>query len=268
MAKKICYLLPVSLFLWSGIIFAANWVFFAEGNNPPYGNCDTYVDQDSVVKNGNDVVFWEQDILDKIDQTGGKKYFFKIEAVTSNPRQYRLLEYDIDDTYGKVIYFNTTPAKFNPVNQRYDQEIDFALRCAKAEQDAGQKSMGFDYVYQSGFYLRKVRGTVKDPQGLWQALLLLQPPPGARGGYGLIGNDSLRRQAPGSGLRQLGKIARQYLTFDFFYVMQPPGFKEIGVQSGKFTSLNTLNDTTLGWVFFDLRPKFEADLKKFLNLTP
>jgi len=57
-------------------------------------------------------------------------------------------------------------------------------------------------------------------------------------------------------------VARQYVTFDSLYVEQPPGFDQIGVQSGKFTKVDQLNDTTLGWVFFDLRAQFEADLKK------
>lgn len=130
------------------------------------------------------------------------------------------------------------------------------------------KYMAFDYEYHEGPYLRQLRGIVKDPQGLWQALLPLQPPPGARGSYGLIGDDSLLGQEPGYGLRQLGKIARRYLTVDFIYVVQPPGFWDLGIQGGAFTSIEALNNPTLGWVFFDLRPKFEADLKKFLNLVP
>jgi hypothetical protein len=74
----IALLLLVSLFFLSGTVFAVNWVYFAKGNNPRYGNCNTYVDKDTVVKNGNNVTFWEQDILDNVDQSGGKKYLFRI----------------------------------------------------------------------------------------------------------------------------------------------------------------------------------------------
>ncbi len=125
----------------------------------------------------------------------------------------------------------------------------------------------FDYDYQSGRYVRRARGTVVDPQRLWQALRPLQPPPGARGGYGLIGDDDLLGREPGFGLRELGGIARRFITFDSIYVVQPPGFSHIGVQEGVFTSVDALNDTTLGWVFFDLRPKFEADMKQRLNMA-
>ncbi len=128
--------------------------------------------------------------------------------------------------------------------------------------------MPFNYQYQSGPYVRRMSGTVKDPQGLWLALLPLQPPPGAKGGYGLIGDDELLGQYPGFGLTQLGRIARRYLTFETIYVVQPPGFSDIGVQEGIFTSAGALNDVTLGWVFFDLRPQFEADLKRLLGVTP
>ncbi len=129
-------------------------------------------------------------------------------------------------------------------------------------------TLPFNYEYQSGPYVRRMSGCVKDPEGLWQALLPLQPPPGARGGYGLIGDDGLLGQYPGFGLTQLGGIARRYLTFESIYVVQPPGFSDIGVREGIFTNADALNDVTLGWVFFDLRPQFEADLKRFLMIAP
>lgn len=141
----------------------------------------------------------------------------------------------------------------------------------KAGQDTGNVKYGalrIDCAYHEGPYIRIVHGTVKDPQGLWQALLPLQPPPGARGDYGLIGDDNLLGQESGFGLRQLGSIARRYITFDAVYVEQPEGFSVIGVQSGAFTSVEAMNDTTLGWVFFDLRPKIESGLKKYLKLDP
>ena len=141
----------------------------------------------------------------------------------------------------------------------------------KAGQDTGNVKLGtlrIDRAFHEGPYVRIVHGTVKDPQGLWQALLPLQPPLGARGDYGLIGDDNLLGQESGFGLRQLGSVARRYITFDAVYVEQPEGFSVIDVQSGVFTSVDAMNDTTLGWVFFDLRPQIEADLKKYFNPLP
>jgi hypothetical protein len=123
-----------------------------------------------------------------------------------------------------------------------------------------------NYNYQSGQYIRRVRATVNNPWGLWRALLPLQAPLGAKGAYGLIGDDRLLGQSPGFGLIQLGGIARKYITFESVYVVQPAGFRRIGVQKGVFTNVDEMNDVTLGWVFFDLRPKFEADLKQMLDL--
>ena len=138
------------------------------------------------------------------------------------------------------------------------------------EAEDGLKSLGalaqgsvviVNYAYRAGQFVRNIRGTVQDPMGMWRALLPLQPPPGARGGYGLLGDDRLLGGDPGFGLRQLGRVTRQYVSFNYIYVVQPSGFERFGVQEGVFTSVNDMNDATLGWVFFDLRSKFEADLK-------
>jgi hypothetical protein len=145
------------------------------------------------------------------------------------------------------------------------------IKCSSDGGDYSSQHGGmlhFDYEYQMGPYIRSANGTIEDPQGFWLALSPLQPPPGARGGYGLLGDDGLLGQAPGFGLRQLGRIARHFITFDSIYVVQPPGFSDIGIQEGVFTSAEELNDITLGWVFFDLRPKFEADLIQRLQITP
>lgn len=128
----------------------------------------------------------------------------------------------------------------------------------------GAGKLHFSYEYRQGQFLRRATGTVKDTRGLWNALAALQPPPGAHGGYGLIGDDSLLGKEPGYGLRQLGLVTRRYVTFNILRVEQPSGWEQIGVQSGTFTNVDQLNDTTLGWVFFDLRPKFEVDLKSRL----
>ena len=89
----------------------------------------------------------------------------------------------------------------------------------KFSNDGGDSSsqqgaiLHFDYEYQMGQYIRIANGTIIDPQGFWLALRPLQPPPGARGGYGLLGDDRLLGHAPGFGLQQLGSIARHFITF-------------------------------------------------------
>jgi hypothetical protein len=128
----------------------------------------------------------------------------------------------------------------------------------------GDKKLHFDYSCNSDPFVRIMSGTVNNPHGLREALRHLRPPFGAHGDYGLLGDDNLLGKEPGYGLRQLGRVARKFLSVDSVYVVQPSGWwNKIGVQSGTFHRMKDLNDTTLGWVFFDLRPKFEADLKKF-----
>jgi hypothetical protein len=131
--------------------------------------------------------------------------------------------------------------------------------------DAGAR---FDYDYRSGSFVRKISVTIKDPHGLWNTLAGLQPPPGAHGGYGMLGDDVLLGKKPGYGLRQLGQTARKYLTFESLHVEQPPGWEKFGVQSGTFTKADEMNDATLGWAFFDVRPNVESDLKKLLASAP
>jgi hypothetical protein len=134
---------------------------------------------------------------------------------------------------------------------------------ARFDEALGPSALKFSYESPSGGpYVRKASGVVPDPKGLAKALAELQPPQGARGGYGLIGDDGLLGKEPGYGLRRLALVARQYVKFDSIFVVQPPGFEDIGVRSGRFTDAFQLNDTTLGWMFFDLRAYFEDDLKK------
>jgi tetratricopeptide (TPR) repeat protein len=150
------------------------------------------------------------------------------------------------------------------ISPTYQPSLDGLQRLGiAASQNLGASRAGelhFSYEYRAGAFLRRATGTVENVRGLRNALAALQSPSGAHGGYGLIGDDDLLGKEPGYGLRQLGLVARQYVTFDTLRVEQPSGWEQMGVQSGIFTSVDQLSDATLGWVFFDLRPKFEADM--------
>lgn len=137
-----------------------------------------------------------------------------------------------------------------------------------AEAQSGSE-LHFSYTMPgNGPYVRQASGTIEYPEDFRNLLEMLRPPKGAHGAYGLIGDDDLLGAKPGDGLRMLGDLARKYISFSSIYVVQPPGYENIGVQSGTFTDVNQLNDTTLGWVFFDLRPQFEASLKDKLGPDP
>lgn len=274
MKRRVICFLVLSLFILSSTAFATNWVYVMQFDLFGDGTITTWnVDSQTVSRKDNTVYFWQLVTYGDVDpMTDEAKSTLYREVWLGNPRRIRTIESYSYDQNNRQVGFDAQPGPWKQVNpgERLDKLIDVALRYAITGQNTSDVNYGtlrFDYTYQAGPYVRILHGTVKDPQGLWQALLPLQPPPGARGGYGLIGDDSLLGEAPGFGLRQLGSIARRYITFDSIYVEQPSGFSEIGVQAGRFTTVDALNDTTLGWVFFDLRPKFEADLKKHLNLA-
>jgi tricorn protease-like protein len=144
--------------------------------------------------------------------------------------------------------------------------VDGTIDVWRMPSASNPKVLQFSYQGGSGNFVRRMSGTVADPQGLWKALAPLRPPPGAHGDYGLLGDDGLLGKEPGYGLRQLGAVARKYLSFDTFYFAQPTGWENIGVQAGVFTDAAALNDTSLGWAFFDVRGQFETDLKRLLNI--
>jgi len=159
------------------------------------------------------------------------------------------------------------------VDQRVSEPTGQYLKPAqepttRLSETAEARKLRFVYDYKSGPFVRRLSGTVADSQGLWNELAPLQPPPGASGAYGLIGDDYLLGKEPGFGLRQLGRVARKYLTFDTFHFEQPTDWEEIGIQSGISTKADELNNASLGWAFFDVRGKFEVDLKQLLGLAP
>jgi len=159
------------------------------------------------------------------------------------------------------------------VDQRVSQPAGPHLKPApeattRSSETAEARELRFVYHYKSGPFVRRMSGTVADPQGLWNALAPLQPPPGAHGAYGLIGDDDLLGKEPGFGLRQLGRVARRHLTFDTLHFEQPTDWEVIGIQSGISTKADELNNASLGWAFFDVRGNFEVDLKQLLSLAP
>jgi hypothetical protein len=263
----IVLLVMFSTIIIASIAFAANWQFIMTGQTPQYGNFSAYVDVDTVVKNKDILIFVVQNVFD--NPGSGAKKIVNREEVNLSSRQYRYIEtiaYDVNGVeVGRQGMGGWSPLVPNSPRETLVNSV-LQYVSPKRNENAQEVLLHIDYEYQSGPYVRIIHGTVRDPQGLWQALLPLQPPPGARGGYGLIGDDEFLGGEPGFGLRQLGSIARRYITVESIYVKQPAGFSGIGVQEGVFTSVDSMNDTTLGWVFFDLRPKFESDLKQRLNL--
>lgn len=135
----ICVLV-ISLLILSSTAFATNWVFIDKSNNSVMGDFTTYVDRDTVVQNSNNVIYWTLQILDRTGPFETKKILTKIEALPSNPRQERALEFYFYDTNNNVVFQSTTPGdKFNPADSSWDGQINFAIQNAKEGKDFGQK---------------------------------------------------------------------------------------------------------------------------------
>lgn len=133
MKKKVVCLLTLCLLFLSNTALAANWTHMGGGSSTLVGNYDAYVDKDSIMKNGDNVVYWELEVLDVVDEnTRSVKDMFRIEATVSNPRQYRVVEYYAYDINDRVVAHYAAPTAFAPVDsQLTNKEIDFAIQNVK-----------------------------------------------------------------------------------------------------------------------------------------
>lgn len=131
MKKRVVCLLVLFLIIISGTAYATQWVYMGRGYSELSGDLNAYIDKDSIEKNGKNLIFWELDILDKVDENGVKKDMYKIEAIPSSPRQYRALEYYAYDVNDHEIGRFLTPTDFCSVDSLVNKEIDFALQYVK-----------------------------------------------------------------------------------------------------------------------------------------
>jgi len=140
MKRRVICLVLVCLFTLSNTAFATTWGYVGKGRAFSY-NIIEYVDKDTVVKNGNKVIYWVLQIFEKPDVIGTKKEIWKCEVITSDPRHIRTLENYCYDANGHEIYHDITMGAFNPVddNELLNRELAFALKYAREGKDDGQK---------------------------------------------------------------------------------------------------------------------------------
>lgn len=138
MKGKIIRLLLVSLFLLSGTVFAANWVYVAGDSNT-----DLYIDSDTVSKNGNSLIFWDLLIFDQSSSGGIKKIMTKYEAKLSSPRMWMQLAFHAYDSNNQENHNNQIVNSYEwdqiEAGSNSDKEIDVALSYAKEGQDASRE---------------------------------------------------------------------------------------------------------------------------------
>ena len=116
---------------------SGNWV--SGGTFRAIGGSGTfYIDQNSVVKNGDHVIFWVMLVWDQEEPwSGAKKFVEKEEAILSNPRQIRQLEVYHYDRENKEFEHSAFPLGYHRPTTNEDPEIDLALKYAKEGKDTG-----------------------------------------------------------------------------------------------------------------------------------
>ena len=131
MKKKAIGLLLICLFAFSSTAFATNWVLVKKSTHPGATQYDN-IDSDTVVKDGNILMFW---ISHKIVWSRKTDIIMvKTEVSLTEPRQYRSLEF-FSFVNGKETNHTTTPAKFSDPDIK--DFTDMALKYVKEGKDDG-----------------------------------------------------------------------------------------------------------------------------------
>jgi len=135
MKKTLCFL-ALSLVIFSNAAFAANWQWVAKNEaTEEFPVLNSYIDADSVVKNGDTVIFWRLYVLDK-PYKGYAMFLYQAEGNLTEPRQIRDLQiYDYDVGRTETVEA-TSPgeSKAIPPGSLWDFEITAALKYAKESQ--------------------------------------------------------------------------------------------------------------------------------------
>jgi len=130
MKKRVIYLMVLCLFVLSNTAFATNWVNVYREDRIGF---TLYVDSDSVVKNGDTIIFWELFVKDTPDSYGSVKDLVKFEAKHPRPYIGRSLEEYKYDSNNKQVWHDGQPWDFSSYDgQIYScKAIDAAFQYAK-----------------------------------------------------------------------------------------------------------------------------------------
>ncbi len=130
---SLIFLLTLTVF--SGVVLAEGAVTWGHITRKDDLNADVYVGQNAVRRMGNDVIYFLEVITrDTVDQQGAKGTRALVEAVLSEPRQYRVMITAVFDANGNTLG-GWADDRFNPVKpgSTMSDEIDFALKYAPAD---------------------------------------------------------------------------------------------------------------------------------------
>ena len=113
-------MLLFSTFSWQGVAAAANWLFVQRLEGTRMGVCNEYVDEETVVRRGDRIVFWTMWLYEKpFGKQQVQQVLWKKEAILSDFGQVRGLEYYHYDQAGEEVFQYLKPTMFSPLAENY-----------------------------------------------------------------------------------------------------------------------------------------------------
>lgn len=113
-------MLMVLTFAWQGVAAAANWLFVQRLEGTRMGVCNEYVDEETVVRRGDRIVFWTMWLYEKpFGKQQVQQVLWKKEAILSDSGQVRGLEYYHYDQAGEEVFQYLKPTMFSPLAENY-----------------------------------------------------------------------------------------------------------------------------------------------------
>lgn len=137
MIRRSGWLVLLFLIILVNSAFATNWVYVGR-SDLFQGN--VYIDADSILKEGPNLVFWYLERLDRPDMQGDKKKMWKVEAKLTEPHQRKILERFSFDAENRENFHNTRADENFYVVEKGSiayAEIEMAVACDKGEKDSG-----------------------------------------------------------------------------------------------------------------------------------
>ena len=112
--------LVVWLFAWQGVAVAANWLFVQRLEGTRMGVCNEYIDEETVVRRGDQIVYWTMWLYEKpFGKQQVQRVLWKKEAILSGSGQVRGLEYYHYDQAGEEVFQYLKPTMFSPLADNY-----------------------------------------------------------------------------------------------------------------------------------------------------
>ena len=120
--KKMASLIILLFFTFTlqGVAAAANWLFVQRLEGTRMGVCNEYIDEESVVRRGDQIVYWTIWLYEKpFGKQQVRQILWKKEALLDGPGRVRGLEYYHYDQSGEEVFQYLKPTMYSPLADNY-----------------------------------------------------------------------------------------------------------------------------------------------------